>query len=1678
MCRRVLGLAFGGVALMSPLVSHSQMAYNGGILNSNQTYDGLGADSASNPLTLGSAESTTYALIGNGTNGVGSLTVLSGTLTFNADDFKVANAPSTVGTGVVLPTGSLYLGAGATLNVNMNGRWGAGVGQYGAGTVALSNSSVFNVYLGGSSEQRLVIGNGAGAVGTVHFFGGVLNISNNASLTDDQQQVRIGADVGKGLLNLNSGSLNDYTSLPLVLGAKYTGMTGTPVLTQNTNTSVISIANGSLVKTGLSAILDSSKAAVAIGTNSFVSFMPNGSGYLSLTNWAQSDYEGLVTAGQIRVNSNITTLASFNFTSVGGQGILRLADPIASVPTVAPSNSAYAGEVVILSENAYGTAPFTYQWQSDDGTGGVSFSDIAGAASASYTNKTDGLSAGTYQYRVVVTNGLGNAITSAVANLTVQSATAPFITADTTPASAISRYAGGSATFSAAFDGNHPISYQWQLDGGAGYTNVPGGTNAVLALLNLQYANGGSYRLEASNSVGVTVSTPTALTVLNPAGLQFSWSAPVGFAGQTADQMLTNTLGGAKGVVGAEVFGYSAPIVVNLAGGRSITFKNDGSIATVTSIGTNAGAFPGSTTLSTSNASFDSVLNQFQFDGGPQLITLNNLVVGERYSVQIFAIDDRSGSSNRLSYFQDGDDPAISVETSATNAMGDNVYVVGTFTASNTTETILHELPTGTYGNLNALVLRAMSYVPSNAPVVLTAPASKAVFTGRSAQFSVLVDSYVTPTYQWQINGANLSEGGNYTGVATGTLFVRNVAGLDGAQVSCVVSNPAGTAASSAATLTVLAIPPGSGAGETAVLARGPVAYWPLNETFDPYNGGNGGMPVYDAASTNDGTYRLYAGNAYYSYYGPQAVDGFAQFAANQGALDVTTSLDSWVTTPALNLNTNTATISMWVYPTQSEPGFAGLLMNRNTGSKGGLHLRNSNELGYTWVTDDSTQWGHSTGIYVPSNMWSFVALVITPTNTSWYMYNTNGAQTHVYAISNPVMPWNGFETNIAIGKDTGNAARVFNGNIDEVAVFNRSLSQNEVFSMADAVNPVFVQQPQSQSVGVVSPAQFSASVASMTGVTYQWKTNGVNVSNGGVFSGATSNVLSLSSVAALNGVVFSLAATNATGWALSADATLTVVTPTGFNQYWDIDGATAGAGSAAPAGVWDVASFNWTTDSTGGSAGILWTNGNNAIFSAGTNATNLFVVTVTNSGVGLNNLTQTTGRIRLATGAITMLNTNCVVTVNTRGSGTASGDYDVRFDSDITGVGTLVKRGPGILHLLGNKTFSGGIQLNEGTLAFEPASDGQTVGLGSGPITLNGGALVKNWNSVTVTNSLNVMSNVNVAAVYTSQSKNWYLTGNWLPGSTSGNFIVTNASINGIAAQNMTLFVTGDISAYTGAITHNCLSSGGNRLRFGNATGSVTIDGRKVRFVTVGGNGGNGVDIADGSYGTFKMGELSGTGGKISAGWSTGGNTTFEVGALNTSTTYGGSIRDNINGTGGRANFTKVGAGTLALSGANTYTGVTTVSNGTLSITTPSLSSGTNVVIAAGGKLGLSFSGANSVKGLIIAGTAMPNGTYGASGSGAANIDDVHFTGAGKLKVTGSAPALPGKLVSSVNGSVLSISWPADQGWTLQVQTNAASVGLSSNWTTLVSGSAGISSTNIPVDTTKGAVFYRLVYP
>ena len=101
---------------------------------------------------------------------------------------------------------------------------------------------------------------------------------------------------------------------------------------------------------------------------------------------------------------------------------------------------------------------------------------------------------------------------------------------------------------------------------------------------------------------------------------------------------------------------------------------------------------------------------------------------------------------------------------------------------------------------------------------------------------------------------------------------------------------------------------------------------------------------------------------------------------------------------------------------------------------------------------------------------------------------------------------------------------------------------------------------------------------------------------------------------------------------------------------------------------------------------------------------------------------------------------------------------------------------------------------------------------------------------------------------------------------------------------------------------------------------------------------------------------------------------------------------------------LTKLSAGTLTLTGANTYTGDTVVSGGILAVSGNSIAD-TGKLVINGAKV--QTTGTEVVSTLFFGATQQAAGTWGATGSGAINIDDTKFAGiAGVVDVQNGLPA------------------------------------------------------------------------
>jgi len=145
---------------------------------------------------------------------------------------------------------------------------------------------------------------------------------------------------------------------------------------------------------------------------------------------------------------------------------------------------------------------------------------------------------------------------------------------------------------------------------------------------------------------------------------------------------------------------------------------------------------------------------------------------------------------------------------------------------------------------------------------------------------------------------------------------------------------------------------------------------------------------------------------------------------------------------------------------------------------------------------------------------------------------------------------------------------------------------------------------------------------------------------------------------------------------------------------YWDTDGTTAGAGGATPAGTWKTsggANKNWSTSAAGTATTTVWTNDDIAVFSAGTDATGSYTVTVASA--------PTVDSIVIEEGNLTFNNSSLTLTGTTPSIDVASG-LTATFNTKLLGSNGLVKTGSGTLLLASTgNNYTGDTSVSAGTL-------------------------------------------------------------------------------------------------------------------------------------------------------------------------------------------------------------------------------------------------------------------------------------------------------------------------------------------------------------------------------------------
>lgn len=806
---------------------------------------------------------------------------------------------------------------------------------------------------------------------------------------------------------------------------------------------------------------------------------------------------GVYTASQINGitgNTNVVDLTGNNNTLTVGTVVLTGVPPVIVSQTGSVTN--FVGTNVQLVVTATGTSPLSYQWMGGAIGGGVYTNIAPGGNIFGITNTiltiSNAVPSNQGDYVVVITNSAG-AVTSSVPSSVY---IIPLSVTGPTPSSQ-TLYPGGTATFSVTALGVQ-ISYQWQKIVG-GVTNIiADATNSTLTINNVGPGDVADYN--------VFVTTPFASTNSPLATLALA-SAPSDAYGQAVMSLgpvaywrlsegggtnAFDNAGGHTAIYGASAFlGDPGPPYPGFPAGNTSLGSLNGSLNSYATLPANNALNLNTNTVTitawvnptTLNPKAGIVFERNQTSGSTDVSGLNlttNNTLGYTWNNSAASLGWDSGltlpvntwsfialvvtptdttiylynSSQQLSAnFVTAN--AVAAFSGQLNINDDSQDVNGgRIFSSDTAEVSVFKRALSTSEIVQ--LFTAGSSVPV-APSISSQPQPQWVMPGQNAHFSVLAAGSSPLSYQWQKDGTNITDGGQISGSTTANLAINSVGNNNTGLYTVIVGNSVGSITSSPVALTLLSA---ASSFQTNVLHLGPLGYWPLNETT--------GTSAFDLSG--NGYHGAYVGEVTLGTPGPNPPNVGFDGADNVAPL-FTAATNSYVSLPSLGVTSANMSFAAWIYPVSkdgtNQTGSAGIIFNRSSTTSGLCYKNDGNQLGYNWNNDPAT-YGQSTGLVPPTNQWSFVALVVSPTNATIYMYNSNGVFSYQSTTTHSPSAFLG-ETRIGSDAQGG---RNFNGKIEQAAIFNYSLNPNQIAQIfTNGTGMAFPSNPTNANLTISSPS-------------------------------------------------------------------------------------------------------------------------------------------------------------------------------------------------------------------------------------------------------------------------------------------------------------------------------------------------------------------------------------------------------------------------------------------------------------------------------------------------------------------------------------------------------------------------------------------------------------------------------
>ena len=482
----------------------------------------------------------------------------------------------------------------------------------------------------------------------------------------------------------------------------------------------------------------------------------------------------------------------------------------------------------------------------------------------------------------------------------------------------------------------------------------------------------------------------------------------------------------------------------------------------------------------------------------------------------------------------------------------------------------------------------------------------------------------------------------------------------------------------------------------------------------------------------------------------------------------------------------------------------------------------------------------------------------------------------------------------------------------------------------------------------LATDAQFSLGTSGGTGI--------LNLNDGGTLQVGGTNGIAIgtgSGTFNFNGGTLQVAGSNLTSTVpmTLGDATTSTVNTNSFDAT--LSGALSGDGAIAKSGsgTLTLAAANTHTGGTLVNAGTL-TLGHASALGATTGS-----LTLNGGTLDLGGFSPTTGKVVFNGGAFT------------NGSIANTSLYEVQsglIDFALTGSAALTKTGPGTAILTSTNAYSGTTTVDGGTLQL--GNNTETGSLTSSSIVLNEGGTLAYHRSNDPTyaavfsgagNLLKLGPNTLTLTGYNTFTGTATVSGGTLSLTTDA--MRTAATYSVESGANLDIHANGTSISFP-TVSGMTLSGAGNVRVWGNGsgwfglskvdqtnlTGTLTVDNGS-RLVSSNGLNLDNAQLNVAAGGQFALGHtavsvgsLTGS-GDILQGWDSSVRT-LTIGADDQNTTFSGVIHgNNTSSTLGNLEtgvlaLTKIGTGNLTLSGANTYSGGTTVSTGALTGNTTSL--------------------------------------------------------------------------------------------------------------------------------------------